>query len=552
MTDVYSTKETVFTYIFQPAGVSGLQPATPPNFAATSDGAAGGTTVISTGLTAFSATDDDFVGYIIECVNATNRRNRNKRAMVVAFDFATKTLTVEAFPAQVKIGDQFYMYTTPDAPVVVDTAGIDEAIFQDDTRSEADDYWIGTAQEGGPYAVPRSTDLITQGLASLVTDFVDVDGVFTVSPAFNDLTKVGDFIRLMKFVEARGDLSAERPPIAREAHIGVFGELEKEPGLRAGSGSLELYRRGPGYGREGLPAEAHDFLRCSMDYVAGVTDTAVAGSSGSSIKYTTGNAVPGQFIRTAQGDLCMVLADDGVDTYTVDPAPRSDPTAGDILGPVATYKQGSKLNGALTIYRWVGGVRTVLTTFYGCVPIPTIGAGMNQYGNLNFSITSADWYQATLDETGAALARNLCGRWPTVAPRQSNMMRCNVGGVEFSLTSCSFTPGSANFMVPNGTAPNWSDGGAITNDAAQFELVAILTETTRRALDDRISYGPVSMMIQDGQIAGEPGILGVWAKAVQFDAVPQSDNSGIQQITITGSVVAQPCQQYPAFAVGSA
>jgi hypothetical protein len=552
MTDTYTTKNSAFAVVPQPAGVYGLRQATPPIVEATSDGAADGSTVIATGLGPFASGDDDFVGNILECSYASDRRNRNKRSMVVAYDHATTTLTVDALPEQVKDGDRFYMYETPDAPIVVDVAGTVETTFQDATRDEVDDYWNGTEEEGGYYAVVRKADLLSTGELSRITDFVSTNGVFTGSPAFSDLTKIGDLLHLMKFIEARGGLTADRPPITREAHIGVFGTIEQEAGLRAGSGSLELYRRGPGYGREGLPAEAHDMLRCTMTYLAGVTDTAVAGSSGDQIKYSAGNFVPGQFMLTPQGELCMVIADDGAGTYTVDPAPRILPGAGDILGLVATYQPSSQLNIAVTVYQWIGGLRTIFRAFYGCVPIVTIGAQMNQYGNLSFAITAADWYEATLDETGQALARQFCARWPSVAPRKTNNMRCNVGGVEFPLTSYTFTPAQTNFMVPNGTAPNWTDGGALTNEAPMFELVCTLTPTTRRALDDRISYGQIPMLIQDGMIPGDPGIMGVWAQGVQFDTVPPSDNSGIQQITISGRVIAQPCQQYPAWALGLA
>ncbi len=552
MSNTYTTKETVFAVVPQPAGVSGLRPATPPVIEATSDGAADGSTVIATGLGPYSSGDNDFVGNIIECSYASDRRNKHKRAMVVAYDNLTNALTVDAFPEQTKDGDKFYMYLTPDAPIAVDTPGAVENVLQDATRNELDDYWNGTAEEGGFYANVRKADSIATGRVSRVTDFVSVNGVFTVDPAFESTTKVGDLLHLMKFIEARGDLATDRPPITRESHIGVFGSLEQAPGLRAGSGSLELYRRGPGYGREGLPSEAHDMLRCTMEHLSGTTDTAVAGSSGNQIKYSSGNFVPGQFLLTPQGELCMVIADDGAGTYTVDPAPRYLPNNGDILGRVATYQPSNKLNLAVTVYQWIGGLRTVFRAFYGCVPIVTIAASMNQYGNLSFAITAADWYEASLDETGEALARQFCARWPTVQPYQTNNMRCNIGGVEFGLTGYTFTPAQANFMIPNGTAPNWTDGGALTNEAPMVELTCILTETTRRALDDRISYGPVPMLIQDGAIPGDPGIMGVWVKGAQFDSVPPSDNSGVQQITISAGVRAHPCEESPDWAIAIA
>lgn len=553
MSGTYHTKETVFAHCIQPDGTYGLRNAVPFVVEATSDGAADGITVIATGLGPYASGDDDFVSNVLECRQASSRRNLGKRAMVRAFDSATNTLTVDAFPAQVKDGDEFLMFVTPDAPVVVDTPGSVGTSFQDATRDEPDDTWNGTSEEGGFYAVVEQAQAAAAGEVVRITDFAQTNGVFTVSPALSANVAVGDLIRVLKFLEARGDLTRDRPPITRESHIGIHGTLEKERGIRAGAGTLELYRRGPGTGRKGLPAEAHDMLRCTMDYIAGAISTAGSGSSGDQIVYSAGAHVPGQFLVTAQGDLAMVLADDEVDTYTVSPAPRIDPLSGGILGRVATYSPARQLNHAVTIYQWIGGVRSVLRIFWGVVPIVTISAAMNAYGNLSFAVQAADWYEASRDEAGDVLSRGFCSRLSSVTPRQTSNMRCNIGGVEFPLTSYNFTPGTVSTPLPNGAAPNWTDGFDLVNSSGAGQLVCTLDEITRRALDDRISMAPQTMLIQDGAIPGDPGILGFWANAVQYNEDALGDNTGTQQHTIDFEVIqADPCADFPAWAIAVA
>ena len=90
--------------------VVGLIPGTPAEFTVS---AGTTTTLTSAALAAVSDSDDDFVGYLVECVSASARSNQGLMKKIESYVDSTGVATVEKFPSAVASGDRFRLWIPP-------------------------------------------------------------------------------------------------------------------------------------------------------------------------------------------------------------------------------------------------------------------------------------------------------------------------------------------------------------------------------------------------------------------------------------------------------
>lgn len=522
MTANYKSRHGSLSWCKQPSYTSGLRVATPATFTTTSAGNAGGTTAVATGLA--GANNAQFVGYIVECVKATSVQNVGCRAMVLAFDYTTNTLTFDqAFPAQVASGDSFRMYTTPDAPVIATSAVAGGATIIATALTQADDYWNGAADMGGYYLETVSADNASAAQHPLISDFTASSDTLTLGTSLGVNVAIGDFFRLLKhpFVEGVVMLPPERPDMPASTLVAGYGSEPAMPGNRGGGGAAVLYGRGPGKGREGLAAEIDEALSCVLTANAARTGVVVhTGSSTSSVVYDSGSPDVGDVLVTGAGDAFVVTADSGT-ALTPSPPLRSAPVDGETLTGARHYDPCTNLAGALTVYNWLGS--GLLNIFYGVVPTPTFEFGRGDHSKVNLQLRAADFYQGVGE-------RSWYPRLPTSRAQRTRDMRFVLHDGSTSLTpallSATFDPGIETKELVDLGSPNETAGFDIVNVQAKGTARVRVDATYRRLLRDWQGKRGLTLLIQEGAIAGDPGIRGVWAYDVRLDSVGQADDAG--------------------------
>lgn len=528
MTAIYQSRHGSFSWCAQPSSTAGLTSSAPAQFETTSAGAAGGTTVVSTSLD--SANDYAYVGNILECVSATNTANIGCRAMITAFSAATDTATCHAFPAQVSSGDVFRMYETNDGKIIATDGVVGGATIIAAGRTEADDYWNGTSEEGGYYIEVVSADNPAASEHPRITDFANATGTFTLSTALSGNVVTGDFYRAMKHPEVTGVamIPIDRPDIQRATLVSGHGHEPAARGLRSGAGAVELLHRGPGASRAGEETDTHEALRCVFSPTEVSDCTVDAASSLTSITYDAGSPAVGEMFVTEHGDMLMCVADSGT-AITPSPKLRTIPDEDTTLYGAMTYTPATLLQKALTCYSYIGnGIERIL---YGVVPTPTFSSSSGDYNKISIQLTATDHYEHVLDSTAAALERGWYPRLPSVDALRGRDMRLALWDgatvVELNCLGWTFDPGIETKRKTNQCAPNDCDGYEIINVAPKGTFKTRMDSTTKRILRDAEGKKSWQFMLSSGSAAGYPGIMGVWAYDVTFAGIPQmADDAG--------------------------
>jgi hypothetical protein len=435
-------------------------------------------------------------------------------------------LTVQAFPASTKDNDQFELLEPPNPFWAEDTGGDDQKI-QDATRNEAADFWNGNAATGGPYVEVVYASAASTVDHPLVQNF-STNGDLSTATALTGSTDIGALFDVWWHPEPIGDpfLKLDMPPIEKASVTGSVGQQAHVQGVREGSGTVELAFRGPGLSRIGDPAEAHTVLRCVFDVTAGTDSTIGAGSSGTSVIYSAGNHSVNDIAVTEGGDAFVITADTGGDTYTVSPAPRSNPTNGETLHGIQTYKPSDDLNYALTIQQWRG--KGILEHAYGCVPKPTFAGERGQFLTISSEMLVSDWTRVHKDDSG-----ELTRAW---------RRRLNLDGTDYDFVKFSFDPGYETPMRPNQMAPNYTDGYSLI-DYKPTGAVTILVDTTNIEVIEKFIGGTqMTMLYQSGSNPGYPGIFAFWAYKVQYNGTEIGDLEGQISVELPFKVITDPTE----------
>ena len=340
---------------------------------ATSNGSAGGTTVISTGV--ISGAADAYNGrYWIEMRSGTCKGQWKR---IVDDDGAgTYTLENNGFSAQIDSGDEFAVWKSPEPVIVADGAGggagLTTTTLDDDYRDEDDDFW------NGMYLMPITGTL--RGQIKQITDFDKTGGAqeglftfgaFTAAPAAGDVFLLGRFLEIE--VSALPDQYEYIPrPMSRVNYSIADGST----GSRGGDFAFKTRVHGSGT-LAAADAEANKsvldplFSAAGLEVSAGSSATIGAGSTTTAVKVLTGkweNFVIGQCVEY-MGNIRRITAQTdggaGVDTITVTPPFPSAPVSGQVLHACRTYKKSVD---AVALYGCgieieIDGVRTIMT---GC------------------------------------------------------------------------------------------------------------------------------------------------------------------------------------------
>ena len=315
-----------------PSGGGAPQWGDPIQFSSTGDGNANGSTIVSSDLGGDVDSDDDYVGYLVECIDAVNTANVGARKFVYACSEAVGVVTfiTERWPAQTKDTDTFRLINTmADAPWFAEDTGGSAVQIQDaDRNDETDDYWNGSAEQGGPYVEVVNADNVAETTLRLVTDFTQAGGIADATLGAN--TVIGDLYELQCCPEwqEQGFIECTFEDIPREQYQGTMFTPADAKGRRVASGQGTLLFRGPGSGNDGQPTEAYRIFSSPLDVVAGGDLTVDAAAATNSIPYDAGTAVVGRMYCTAEGDvfMCTDAGSPAVPSPTLRHAPVEDTT----------------------------------------------------------------------------------------------------------------------------------------------------------------------------------------------------------------------------------
>jgi hypothetical protein len=533
------TKLSSVSWLKQPDGNGGLLFDTLRTFVAS--GAGSTTTIVSTGLGATIDSDDDFVGWIVECTDATNTQNQNLRRRILEVADGTSTLTTDAWPAATDTADQFVLYKPPHA-LAVAAAGssttTNHIITRD--RNETNGRYAGLAVEAGPYVVVVAADNASVTNHILISTNTAAESNIVLSSSLSGAVALGDYFEIWSHPEIMNDalLDLVEETIERPAMTGSYGRPANVPGLRSGSGTMEIAFRGPGTGRAGLHAEAHELLSTVMDHTDSAGNSTVdAGSTTTAIEYSSGNHVVGELGLTAEGSACMVTADDGANTYTVTPATDIAAVSTSTFYGMTTYKlTGGCLNAALAIQQWRG--KDILEYAWGCVPNLSFNAAKGDFLKIAAAFQVADWMR--VGASGTALSRAWGPKRSTVDQLKLANGRAVLDTTSFKLRSLTMDLGLDIQMRNNTNAPNDTDGFETVGDNPTGLIEVYNGDNERKALDDFLAGKEIQLIAQWGKTPGFPGVMVFYAYRIRYTGSTIGDDAGQITISLPFQVIEDP------------
>jgi hypothetical protein len=342
---------------------------------ASSNGAAGGTTVIDTGFVSGSA--DTYNGrYWIEMLSGTCKGQWKR---IVDDDGAgTYTLESQGFSAQIDSGDYYAIWKSPEPVIVCDGNTLSTTQCDDDYRDEDDDFWKDY------WVMPITGNL--RGEIKQISAFDKEgganDGLFTFG-AFTQAPASGDVMLLGKFIEVDIQTLPDGPEyIARAVNRVNYAVGDGALGGRGGEISFNSRVHGSGNLSAG-DANARTCVLSPLFSAAGLEESIGtscdigAGSGTTTVKVDTGkweNTVIGQHVMY-NGNIRRITGQtDGggaVDTITVTPALPSAPIENDVLYGMRNYwksTDASALYGCC-IEVEIDGIRTIMTGLKGSMDV---------------------------------------------------------------------------------------------------------------------------------------------------------------------------------------
>lgn len=542
------TKLSSVDWLKQPDGNAGLLFDTVRTFAAS--GAGSTTTIVSTGLAGSGNSDDDFVGWIVECVDSDNTQNQGLRRRIIAADDSESTYTIDALPAATASGDQFVLYKPPHA-IAVAAAGSSTTTNYVTTRdrNETNGRYSGTAAEGGPYLVVVNAGAASMTNHPLVSTNLASNTKISLATSLTGAVALGDYFELWKHPEIINDglFECTQELIERNAMTGTYGRPASRAGNRSASATLELAFRGPGAGRAGSHAEAHEMLSCTMAFSNGTNSTVDAASSTTSVTYSSGNHAVGQLAYTADGYACMVTADSG-SAYTVSPALGVAPAATSTLYGVTTYKPTTSVQGAIAVRQWRGD--DILEYIWGAVPAISFSATKGDFLRISGAFQGADWLR--VGASGTALTRAYLPKRSTVDQLKCGIGRGIIDGSAFAIRSLNFDAGMDLQQRVNVNAPNDTDGFALVGDNPTGTIEVYNGATERKALDDFLAGKEITMLAQFGAAPGFPGVFIFYAYKIRYTGAAIGDDAGQVTLSLPFQVIEDPTAAagIPRYAIG--
>jgi len=374
---------------------------------ATSNGAAGGTTLIDTDGIGNSGAADTYNGlYWVKMISGTYKGLQKR----IVDDDGAGTLTLEnnGFPGQIDSGDEYMIFKSSEPIVVADGGGATDSTHTvDATRDEADDYWIGYSLEciKGTYA----------GEIALISDHASATGTITHG-AFTGALTAKDVAMIRRFIEP-ADIPSVTPGqsyISRGVPRTNFSKGAGIPGARTCGISFDIKVKGSGsLAGDGVIANSSELhgLFQACGYAESIGETVAvddAAATTSQIDIDTGtheNFDIGQAIMH-QGNVTYITGKtDGAglaDTLDVSPPLPVAPNDNDIIyASRMYYPDTDATQKPVTIYYERDGIRY---TIFGCVGNVEFVPGGNTEVLAKFSFTGIHYVREAEDiQAGAAV-----------------------------------------------------------------------------------------------------------------------------------------------------
>jgi len=538
----------VFAWARQRDALAFSYPATyPRTFVASGNGAANGTTIVSTGLAAYTSADSEICGMFVQVVKAANASGGPLgspiRARVTAYDDSTSTLTIEGLGFQTATGDTFSLLDPPNPWWCEHTGGSQTKVI-DPARDEADDLWIGTAQQAGPYMVPRKASAVTA--QKLITDFSTATGTATCENLLAN-TAVGDLFEAWQYPEISSGFPVEFKPIARVdrgALTGKFGMVRGSAGNATGSATTEHLDRGPGSTRAGLASELDTAYGAILDVADGVNYTASTGCSTSSVTVTAGTPAQGGGWISSTGD--AFVATTSADPIVPYPTLRSVPNGATLTG-LRKYTASDAVNYALTLLQWHG--KESYDFMVGCVPSIKWSVERDNYLKTTLSWQIPDGVRRTISEDAAAFARALDPKRSTVTPRAIHDVRAVLGTTDLEVTKFEFDLGVDLQPKINLSAPGNTDGVELRNFMPSGSIYCHLDDDERAIMNDALYGKTYQLFVQINDVAGDPGVWALYCREIEITDVAISDDAGGYACQLSFRVTVDPTSDMPWFAI---
>ncbi len=530
---------------------TGLAYGSPATFAATASGAADGTTIVSTTLATYTDSNDDLVGLWVRVLRAgaaTGREDGNPvMRRIIGYVDSTGTITLnDALGFQSASGDLFEILEPPTGYVAAETAGETMSLV-DATRTEAADWWVGSAEQGGPYVLAINTASIIEGSQARVGN--SASGLVSCASSLGASTAVGDLFDIWEFPEVvgGGDLTAKRGLIDRPAITGRVGTPHALAGLVEGGGQATLLFRGPGAGREGLGAECDTPLGAVLDVEDGSsTITVGAASTTTNVVIGSGTPVAGRLYMTEAGSVAICTAF-AAPNATMSPAMVVAPGSGTTLYQMRRYVAPSDnlINYVLPVERWYG--TRVWEQLFDCVPKISFDFERGAPTKINLEIMASQ----SSGKQRTTTSRNWRPIRSTVTPKMLGYLRVVLGSTELEVRKATLDLGLEFAPQINMAAPEMTDGFGFRKDRPSGTIEAWLDTDGRAALLSQMACEPLRLLIQAGHGHGDAGTLAFFAEEVEISELPIGDDGGKRTVSIQWREVEDTTQtSLPRWALG--
>jgi len=549
-----------------PAGVDAAPVwGTPYQFSASVIGAVTNDTIVAVDLGSYTNSDDDFVGWFVECVYSSQVANIGVRRQIVAHSEAVGvvTLTTETWPARTQVGDTYRMIdTTRCVPYVADDTGGSAAQMVDATRAETAATWVGSAAIGGPYLEVIEADNLASTTLRLITGSTAL-GVITATLGAN--TAIGDLAEILCCPEweQQGFMTCTVEPLPRENTMGTYLTPMQARGKRSAQGQGALLFRGPGVA--GDPGEADRIMTCALSAVGHgtlgtitVNDGAGAGTTVLT-PFDAGTVTAGVLYGTAEGSVSVPIsteaAPNSVDWQVPLKVRAADNT---VIRPLRTYtipRQG-KINHELYLKQYRGD--GIVERIFSVVPRISFSGELNSFLRITSDFEGLDW------ERSYNTGRVWRGKRPTSAPfkiaggRVTAYDPAAAAFTVYRFKSFSCTVGEKWGIIDEAHAPQGAVGHVLLGYAPTGQFVGYVPDSAPVS-DARYlmeAYAPGTemsdLLIQVGTRMGSPGVFAIYARKWQVVNCAISDDGGKLSYTIDWMATDYDTDttSLPVFAVG--
>lgn len=523
-----------------------------------SGGAADGSTIVSTDLGgAYVGVASDVAGCLIECISSgTQNQGLRRKCVAFADAGAASTLTCDCWPVQVATGDTFQIVLRPSPFVCCDAGGV--ATFADADRNvRANDYWNGTVEAAGPYMECVKSALVSETAIRLVTDFVQVGGVFSAAAGAN--ATVGDLLEVWCCPEEMSGalFDCTVAPLQPGPTLGRFEPQPDKRGMRSATANLRFSFRGPGATHPAGRTEISRMLGSPLNEQAATGDlTAGAGGTTSSVSFGAGTGTDGHLYCTSRGD--VFLATSAAATPIV-PSPylRTPEINLATITELRTFWPDTALNYLLSAKQYHGD--GIIEEIYGIAPDFQFDGKLGDFLNVNVNCQGSDWYRTSSDEAGTE-TRKWRAKRPGANPVMLGGGRIVYDGFVMDLESFSLNLNQKFTRKGCYGAPNHEAGWDFVSGNPTGQMVAKLnTVYNSWWLENHLSVIPYNavdaehgFLIQCGTKPGFPGVFAFWAASIQLTNVKITDGEGPLVITADWQVLDHDTDTsgLPAWALG--